>query len=203
VALYGRGAGAVRFAEKLTRWTRDLVLLTDGPARLRAVEQAALARVGVGLREERIARLEGRRGRLTGVRFASGELLPREVLFFGSHPEQSCNLARTLGVRFTEHGMVQAARLQDTHVPGLYVAGDACRDVQLAIVAAAEGAKAAVAIHADLERARLRAEAVPPSVIPPPLTHRAGPTTTTVAQPGAQPSSSRVRRKLGTKVARK
>jgi thioredoxin reductase len=36
-------------------------------------------------------------------------------------------------------------------VPGLYVAGDASRDVQFAIVAAAEGAKAAVAINKALQ----------------------------------------------------
>jgi thioredoxin reductase len=36
-------------------------------------------------------------------------------------------------------------------VPGLYVAGDASRDVQFAIVAAAEGAKAGVAINQALQ----------------------------------------------------
>lgn len=36
-------------------------------------------------------------------------------------------------------------------MPGLYVAGDASRDVQLAIVAAAEGAKAAFAINHQLQ----------------------------------------------------
>jgi thioredoxin reductase len=36
-------------------------------------------------------------------------------------------------------------------VPGLYVAGDASRDVQLVIVAAAEGAKAAFAINVALQ----------------------------------------------------
>jgi len=207
LALYGHGSGAARFAEKLTRWSRDLVLLTDGPSRLRPTDRAALDRVGVVVRSERIARLAGRGGKLARVCFANGDELAREVLFFGSHPQQSCGLARELGVRFTEHGMVQAARLQDTQVPGLYVAGDACRDVQLAIVAAAEGAKAAVAIHADLDRLRLRAEAVPEPAIPPPL-GMAGPAKTRVAdprtvQPAAQPSSSRVRRKLGTKVSRK
>jgi len=38
-----------------------------------------------------------------------------------------------------------------TGVPGLYVAGDASGDVQFAIVAAAEGAKAAVAINRALQ----------------------------------------------------
>jgi thioredoxin reductase len=36
-------------------------------------------------------------------------------------------------------------------VPGVYVVGDASRDVQFAIVAAAEGAKAGVAINKALQ----------------------------------------------------
>jgi thioredoxin reductase len=39
----------------------------------------------------------------------------------------------------------------DAGVPHLSVAGDASRDVQLAIVAAAEGAKAAFAINRELQ----------------------------------------------------
>ena len=51
---------------------------------------------------------------------------------------------------------MKTGRLGQTHVPGLYVVGDASRDVQFAIVAAAEGAKAAVAINKALqERAGL------------------------------------------------
>ncbi len=37
-----------------------------------------------------------------------------------------------------------------TCVPGLFAAGDASRDVQLVIVAAAEGTKAAFAINKEL-----------------------------------------------------
>jgi thioredoxin reductase len=56
---------------------------------------------------------------------------------------------------------VKTGFLGQTCVPGLYVVGDASRDVQFAIVAAAEGAKAGVAINKALqERAGL---AVTPS----------------------------------------
>jgi thioredoxin reductase len=51
----------------------------------------------------------------------------------------------------TRHGLVKTDHLGQTSVPGLYVAGDASRDVQFAVVAAAEGAKAAVAINQALQ----------------------------------------------------
>jgi thioredoxin reductase len=45
---------------------------------------------------------------------------------------------------------VRTGEYEVTDVPGVYVAGDASRLVQLAIVAAAEGAKAAFAINTAL-----------------------------------------------------
>ena len=49
------------------------------------------------------------------------------------------------------HGTVRTDQLGQTHIPGLFVVGDASRDVQFVIVAAAEGAKAAVAINAIVD----------------------------------------------------
>src|SRR4029453_3582458 len=60
------------------------------------------------------------------------------------HEERSGEEEPARGARKTN-------RLEETGVPGLYVAGDASRDVQLAIVAAAEGAKAAFAINRRLQ----------------------------------------------------
>jgi thioredoxin reductase len=159
LAIYGRGGAGARFAVKLTRWSPDVVLLTGGPSRLRLAERQLLDQLAIPVRSEPIARLEGRHGRLRRVVFAEGEPLERDALFFGARPQQRCDLASRLGCRFTGKGMVHANHLQETGVAGLYVAGDAARDVQLAIVAAAEGAKAGVGIVADLERERLAAAA--------------------------------------------
>ncbi len=52
-----------------------------------------------------------------------------------------------LGCSMNEKGTVRTSLAQATGIPGLYVAGDAARDVQFVVVAAAEGAKAAVAIN--------------------------------------------------------
>jgi thioredoxin reductase len=71
-------------------------------------------------------------------------------MFFSMGNEQHCNLAETLGCKFTEDGAVDTGEYEITNVPGVYVAGDASKLVQLAIVAAAEGAKAAFAINQEL-----------------------------------------------------
>jgi pyruvate/2-oxoglutarate dehydrogenase complex dihydrolipoamide dehydrogenase (E3) component len=51
-------------------------------------------------------------------------------------------LTTKLGCQFTSKGSVRTGKLESTNVRGLYVAGDASRDVQLTMVAASEGAKA-------------------------------------------------------------
>ena len=58
---------------------------------------------------------------------------------------------KALGCELTKQGLVRTDHLGQTCVPGLYVAGDASHDVQFVVVAAAEGAKAAVAINKALQ----------------------------------------------------
>jgi len=156
LAVYGRGAAGKGLALELTAWSRDLVLCTDGPAGLPPDDLDQLTRNGIGLREERIARLEGRDGVLERVRFETGGALPRRALFFASDERQASDLALRLGCTLTPRGDVETGRYETTGVPGLYVAGDASRRVQLAVVAAAEGAMAAFAINTELLKEDLR-----------------------------------------------
>ncbi len=151
IAIYGHGKGGMSLALSLRTWSDDIVLCSDGPARLRGEDRARLARYGITLRQERIVRLEGEHGELRRVVFAGGESLERQALFFSTGQEQSCLLASKLGCRFTRKRAIWADRNEQTSIPGLYVAGDASRDAQFIIVAAAEGAKAAMAMNAAMQ----------------------------------------------------
>ena len=150
IAIYGqedRGAG---LALELTGWSRDLVVCTDGPATISADERKQLEQLNIPLREERISRLEGTDGQLERIVFESGEQILRRGMFFNTGQDQHCDLAANLGCDFTNRGAVRTGEYEMTNVPGLFVAGDASRAVQLIIVAAAEGAEAAFAINKAL-----------------------------------------------------
>lgn len=82
----------------------------------------------------------------------SQDTLTRHALFFNTGQTQRSPLFAKLGCDFTSKGGVQSGGTEETNVPGLYVAGDASRDVQFVIVAASEGAQAAVAINKALLR---------------------------------------------------
>ena len=150
LAVYGCQQRGYGLAVELLGWSRDVVLCSDGACELDGDELATLDRNGIRVREERIARLEGTDGMLERIVFESGDVLPRRAMFFTTGQVQASRLARQLGCEFNEKGTVRTGPYEMTHVPGLYVAGDASRHVQWVVVAAAEGAEAAYAISQDL-----------------------------------------------------
>jgi thioredoxin reductase len=150
LAAYGRDGKASALALELLCWSRDVVLFTDGWTGMDERERDELARNGIRHYDAPLARLESESGRLKRMRFADGEFVEREALFLSMPTRQSCNLASGLGCEFNDRGSVQTRAYEKTNVPGLYVAGDASRHVELAIVAAAEGAMAAFAINSEL-----------------------------------------------------
>jgi len=124
----------------------QLVLCTNGQP-LEAALDARLAAIGISVRTEAIDELEGNDGRLTAIRFRGGEILQRRALFFttGQHPRSP--LLQSLGCAHDDKGGLACDPDGRTNIAGAFVAGDVSRDVQLAIIAAAEGARAALAIN--------------------------------------------------------
>jgi thioredoxin reductase len=156
IAIYGKGSRGLGLSLELTAWSRDLVLCTDGPSEIDEGGRTRLERNGIALREERVRAVEGTDGVLERLVFDSGDALPRRALFFTTGQFQQSELAVRLGCAFNDKGTVRTGKYESTHLPGLFVAGDASRAVQWAIVAAAEGAEAAFAINTDLLREDLR-----------------------------------------------
>jgi thioredoxin reductase len=150
IAVYGQGDNASGLALVLRWWTEDVILCTDGPAEITVEHRDRLAEAGVVLCEERVTRLEGVDGLLERIVLATGEAVSRRALFFSGGQRQRCELAERLGCRFTERGTVDTGKCEATNVPGLYVAGDASKEAQFVVVAAAEGTEAGMAIHKAL-----------------------------------------------------
>jgi thioredoxin reductase len=154
LAALGSGRHLTGLALGLCRWSADVVACTNG-TRLEARLRARLEANGVRVRTEPIARLDHDHGALTSVGFSTGGALPRDALFFttGQHPQS--DLAIKLGCTLTSKGAVKTGSQCDTNIPRLFVVGDASRDAQFVVVAAAEGVKAAVAINKALQSEEL------------------------------------------------
>ncbi|WP_437689140.1 NAD(P)/FAD-dependent oxidoreductase [Sorangium sp. So ce176] len=152
IGVYGQGCTGISLAVNMKTWSDDVVLFTDGPASVPKAEAQRLERRGVGVREERIARLEGRDGMLERVVFEDGSAVERRALFLKTTLEQGSDLARKLRCKVTDaRGVETADKHEETTCEGVFVAGDASKDVLLAIMAAAEGADAAFGINCALQ----------------------------------------------------
>ncbi|HVE90410.1 MAG TPA: NAD(P)/FAD-dependent oxidoreductase [Burkholderiaceae bacterium] len=152
IAVYGKRARGVEMARAMTAWTSDVALCTDGPSGFDQDTSMHLERNGIKVIEERIVELQGEDGRLEAVLFKGGRRLPRRALFFDTPCVSQSQIARNLGCQITRKGAIRCGRYEATSVPGVFVAGNLIKDVQLAIVAAAEGTRAAFGINRSLTR---------------------------------------------------
>jgi thioredoxin reductase len=150
IAVYGRGKGGAALALLMKTWSRDIVLCSHGPARLHAAERKDLKTHGIDVYEKTILRLEGTLGKLERIVFQDGSAIPRTALFFSTGNVQRSTLPHEIGCTLTPKGAVRTGRDQRSSCPGIFVAGDAAEDSHYVIVAAAEGAKAAMHINAEL-----------------------------------------------------
>ena len=141
----------VGLAVGLCTWTRLVTVLSNG-FDLAAEGRDRLALFGIELRTEPISRLEHTDGHLQAVVFADGSRLTADGLFFDAEKHPRCGLLEGLGCDFEHDAETPAvSSRQRTNVRGLFVAGDADAEVQFAVVAAAEGAKAAVTINHEIQ----------------------------------------------------
>jgi thioredoxin reductase len=151
LAVVGQGTHGSALALSLKTWSADILLCTNG-GRLPREAATRLQRNAVAVRTDRILRVDHADGLLNAIAFARGEAVRREALFFSSSQHPQCDIAVNLGCVFTSRGTVNTGRMSETNVRGVFVAGDASRDAQFVVVAAAEGVKAALAINTALQR---------------------------------------------------
>jgi thioredoxin reductase len=149
LALHGNGPEAARSALVVSAWSRDVVLCTDGPARLNG-ERALLEGAGVRLREEPIRKLAGRDGRLQRIEFSRGRAEHRAALFVRTRRGQPNDLAGTLGCSLTPGGTIVTDEDGRTGVPGLYAAGDTATEHTRSVAnAIGFGSRVAYAVALD------------------------------------------------------
>jgi thioredoxin reductase len=154
VAVVGHGKSAVGFTLGLLTWTDKLTLITDGDdGDMTDEHRAKLAEFNIPVTNRRIEKLEGDKEacQIERVCFDDGDTLECDALFFNLGTEPASNLHEMLGCRIDEEcGLVWVDEDQQTSVAGVYAAGDLTPKSQLAVVAAAEGAMAAIHIHKSL-----------------------------------------------------
>ena len=152
VAVLAPGDNAIPFVANLLTWTKHLTLLTD-QTEISDSDRARMSKFDVVVRTDAVVRLEGNEStrQVERVLFSEGEPVECDALFFNLGTELASNFHETLGCKLDpECGLLWVDEKQQTSVDGVYAAGDITPQSQLAVVAAAEGAMAAIHIHRSL-----------------------------------------------------
>jgi thioredoxin reductase len=152
VAVLVNDHNSVGFAANLLTWTRQITLLSD-QNEISTDDRAKLAHLDIAVRTEAVVALEGdmKTKQLERVIFAHGEPLECDALFFNLGTQLATNFHEPLGCRLDDEcGLLWVDKTQQTSVEGVYAAGDITPGSQLVVVAAAEGAMAAIHIHRSL-----------------------------------------------------
>lgn len=152
VGVYAKDKNGFELALSLKAWTDKVTLYTDGKGKLRSLEKEKLTSNDITVNTLPIDHLQGNGGQIEKIIFKNGSEEDCEALFFVNGYTQQCNLAETFDCEISKKGVVVTNRFQQTKTPGLFVAGDADKDVQFVVIAAAEGAKAGVIINKELQK---------------------------------------------------
>jgi len=152
IGVYARNKNGFELALSLTTWSRSVTYFTDGKKTLRPEEASKLKEVGIPVITDKIQKLHGTSGNLKSIVMKNNESYPCDALFFVNGYSQQSHIVENLGCILNNKKVVVTNRFGQTNITGVYVAGDASRDMQFVVVAAAEGAKAGVTINKELQK---------------------------------------------------
>ena len=163
IVVHGKGQEGADLAMEMICWSRNLTLCTDGASasEIPAECRAKLEKLHIPIIEKRVAELIGGGHQIERVRFEDGQEIGCRALFFAARQRQRSELVHQMGCVFRGDVCVEHDDTRAEGVPGLYVAGNTSRGLQLVIMAAAEGTLAAFNINQallDADLAELRTE---------------------------------------------
>jgi thioredoxin reductase len=152
LGVYARNKNGAELALSLKGWSPFVKLYTDGKDKVKGEQKKQLKENEIPVIKTAISKLEGNDGQLNKIIFKNGEEDECDAIFFVNGYTQQCDLAEVFNCELSKKGVVVTNRFQQTSTHGLFVAGDADKDVQFVVVAAAEGAKAGVVINKQLQK---------------------------------------------------
>lgn len=152
VAVLGHDRAAATLALYLLTWAERTTLVTNGLVPdLDAEALRTLGSEGVAIRTEAVDALVGGAGQLGRITFEAGTPLEVQGLFFHWGTAPSSTLAQRTGCECDAGGDIDVdRRTMETSIAGIHAAGDIVGHPHLAITAAAEGVRAALAVHRSL-----------------------------------------------------
>lgn len=142
-------AESIAHAQIIRQWSDDVVFFANGSS-LTADQREQLVARAIGIIDSPVTRLVVEHDRLVGAELATGQFVPRDVMFVRPAFVPNDTLLTGLGCATGPNGWVSVDATGRTSVPGVWAAGNAVNPRAQVITAAGEGSAAAIAINGDL-----------------------------------------------------
>jgi thioredoxin reductase (NADPH) len=147
----GSGRKAVGMALSLTTWTDKIVICTNGePANMEAAHLEKLKALNIPVLEDKVNNISSRDGEIRSLNLDGGMCLDCDRLYIAIGQYPADDLGAQLKCKRDEFSLIEIDEHYHTSVKNVFAAGDIVGGPQLAIAAAADGAIAALSIHASL-----------------------------------------------------
>ncbi|MGI8892565.1 MAG: NAD(P)/FAD-dependent oxidoreductase [Bacteroidia bacterium] len=153
----GPAGGCINLSLQLLQWSNDITVFTSDYIDYSDEKVKLLMQHNIKIVRGKIKNLAGE-AKLDYILMENEEKIKCDTLFFATGYEAASQLFTDIGCRTTESGEIYVNNRQESNVEGVYIAGDACKDMKLVIISAAEGAKAAVTINKKLTEEDLGVE---------------------------------------------
>ena len=151
IVVIGTGQKAAGMALALTTWSTEIIICTNGtPADLDQATLGKLDRLNIPVLEARIRDARVKHGNVYALDLGEDLQLDCERIFFAIAQYPSDDLGSQLGCTRDDIGRIMVDEHYHTSVQDVYAAGDIAHGCELASVAMAAGAIAAIAIHHSL-----------------------------------------------------
>jgi len=158
IGVIGGNPMAVHVAQLWRQLSADVTLFRHEAPELTDTELEELEARGIRVVEGEVVAVEVTGDRLTGVRMAGGDVVPRQAVAVAPRFSARAELLTSLGLELSDQvvqghvigSFVPADPTGATAEPGVWVAGNVANPTAQVIVSAAGGLTAGAAINADL-----------------------------------------------------
>ena len=151
VGVYGWNRSAAILCLYLLTWAESTMLFTNGnELELDKKALTALEKYNVPIHTERLERFRSVNNCLVAADLENAQPVPVDAIFFHLGSPLATDIANRLGCEREKGTDLQVDRGLETSVPGVFAAGDIAGAPYLAVTAAANGVRAAIAVHRSL-----------------------------------------------------
>ena len=149
-AIMANGDRAMHLASLVANLTKDLTVLTNGPAAFSPEQIQKLTAHNIAIMETGVAKIKHEAGQVKSIVFNDGAGRDFETAYAAVPFVQHCAIPEALGCELAEGGYIRTDFFQKTTVPGVFACGDNASMMRSVAGAVASGSLTGAMVNKEL-----------------------------------------------------